>query len=104
MQPVLVDEGLVPFDRDGPLATSGTPGVLPLGLYALLKEVEVCSRCEEGRLLDVVVQAATHVLLPGSASGATAPLHSQAGHSSPRVASIPTPLLSWIWRAARATP
>ena len=55
-------------DEDGPLAAMLAGGVLPLGLDALLEQVEVCVGPQPARRLDVVVQTApicmhfTHLL------------------------------------------
>lgn len=48
----------------GPLAAVLAGGVLPLGLHALLEQVEVRPRPQPARRLDVVVQAATRTGAP----------------------------------------
>ncbi len=64
VQPVSVQDllGVWAFWHEHcPLAAMLTGRVLPLWLYSLLEEVEICAHCEPARRLDIIVQAAqTH--------------------------------------------
>jgi hypothetical protein len=48
---------------DGPFASIGTDGIFPLGLYLVLKAVEICTHLQLARVIYVVVKAANVIII-----------------------------------------